>query len=136
MERGGEIRIERFPEDAPKTVTSLITLSKKGFADGLAFHGVIPGFVAQGGDPKEDGTAGPGYTQTAEFNQRRHVRGTMAVARSQHPHSAGSQFDGPTPHLDGKYSIFVQVVSAMEVVDQIRVGNRMRTVRIEGAPQS
>jgi peptidyl-prolyl cis-trans isomerase B (cyclophilin B) len=137
VEKGGEIRIERFPEDAPKTVESFfITLSKKGFADGLAFHGVIPGFVAQGGDPKEDGTAGPGYTQRAEFNQRRHVRGTMAMARSQHPDSAGSQFDGPTPHLDGKYSIFAQVVSAMEVVDQIRVGDRMRTVRIEEAPKS
>jgi cyclophilin family peptidyl-prolyl cis-trans isomerase len=115
METGGEIRIERFPEDAPKTVESFfITLSKKGFADGLAFHGVIPGFVAQGGDP---------------------MRGTMAMARSQHPDSAGSQFDGPAPHLYGKYSIFAQVVSAMEVVDQIRVGDRMRTERIEGAPK-
>ena len=103
MEKGGEIRIELFPEDAPKTVESFfITLSKKAFADGLAFHWVIPGFVAQGGDPKKDGTAGPGYTQRAEFNQRRHVRGTMAMVRSQHPDSAGSQFDGPAPHLDGK----------------------------------
>ena len=74
-----------LPGGCPKTVESFfITLSKKAFADGLAFHWVIPGFVAQGGDPKEDGTGGPGYTQRAEFNLRRHVRGTMAMARSQH----------------------------------------------------
>src|SRR4030095_11782294 len=128
MEKVGEIRIERFPDDAPKTVESFfITLSKNGFADGLAFHWVIPGFAAPGGDPKEDGPAGAGYTQKAEFNQRRHVRGTMAMARSQHPDSAGSQFDGPAPHLDGKYSIFAQAVSAMQVVEQSRVGDRTRS---------
>src|SRR5262245_57168232 len=69
MEKGGEIRIELYPEDAPKTVESFITLSKKGFYDGLAFHRVVPGFVAQGGDPKGDGTGGPGYTLKAEFNK-------------------------------------------------------------------
>src|SRR5262249_41108436 len=70
MEKGGEIRIELFPEDAPKTVESFITLSKKGFYDGLTFHRIVPGFVAQGGDPKGDGTGGPGYTLKAEFNKR------------------------------------------------------------------
>ena len=60
MDKGGEIRIELYPEDAPKTVESFITLSKKGFYDGLTFHRVVPGFVAQGGDPKGDGTGGPG----------------------------------------------------------------------------
>jgi peptidylprolyl isomerase/peptidyl-prolyl cis-trans isomerase B (cyclophilin B) len=134
MERGGEIRIELFPEDAPKTVESFIALSKKGFYDGLTFHRVEPGFVAQGGDPKGDGTGGPGYTLKAEFNQRKHVRGTVAMARSASPDSAGSQFYicfAPAAHLDGKYTVFGQVVKGMEVVDQIKRGDRMRSVRIE-----
>ena len=92
MEKGGEIRIELYAKDAPKTVESFITLAKKGFSDGLTFHRIVPGFVAQGGDPKGDGTGGPGYTLKAEFNPRKHVRGTVAMARSQHPDSAGSQF--------------------------------------------
>ena len=92
MEKGGEIQIELYPKDAPKTVESFITLAKKGFYDGLTFHRVVPGFVAQGGDPKGDGTGGPGYQLKAEFNQRKHLRGTLAMARSQSPDSAGSQF--------------------------------------------
>jgi peptidyl-prolyl cis-trans isomerase B (cyclophilin B) len=134
MEKGGEIRIELYPEDAPKTVESFLTLSKKGFYNGLAFHRVVPGFVAQGGDPKGDGTGGPGYTLKAEFNKRKHVRGTVAMARSQHPDSAGSQFYicfAPASHLDGQYTVFGQVVAGMEVVDGIRVGDRMKTVRVE-----
>ena len=134
MEKGGEIRIELFPEDAPKTVESFIALSKKGFYDGLTFHRVEPGFVAQGGDPKGDGTGGPGYTLKAEFNQRKHVRGTVAMARSASPDSAGSQFYicfAPASHLDGKYTVFGQVVKGMEVVDQIKRGDRMKSVRIE-----
>jgi peptidyl-prolyl cis-trans isomerase B (cyclophilin B) len=134
MEKGGEIRIELFPEDAPKTVESFITLSKKGFYDGLTFHRVEPGFVAQGGDPKGDGTGGPGYTLKAEFNPRKHVRGTVAMARSASPDSAGSQFYicfAPASHLDGKYTVFGQVVKGMEVVDQIKRGDRMKSVRIE-----
>lgn len=134
MEKGGEIRIELFPEDAPRTVESIIALSKKGFYDGLTFHRVVKGFVAQGGDPKGDGTGGPGYTLKAEFNQRKHVRGAVAMARSAHPDSAGSQFYicfAPTPHLDGQYTVFGQVVRGMEVVDLIQVGDRMKTIRIE-----
>ena len=134
MAKGGEIRIELFPEDAPKTVESFVTLSKNGFYDGLAFHRVVPGFVAQGGDPKGDGTGGPGYTVKAEFNARKHVRGTLAMARAQHPDSAGSQFYicfAPQPSLDGKYTVFGQVVSGMEVVDQIKIGDKMTTIRIE-----
>ncbi len=136
MEKGGEIRIELFPEDAPKTVESFVALSKKGFYDGLTFHRVEPGFVAQGGDPKGDGTGGPGYTLKAEFNARKHVRGTVAMARAAHPDSAGSQFYigfAPAPHLDGKYTVFGQVVGGMDVVDTIRRGDRMKTIRIEPA---
>ena len=134
MEKGGEIRIELYPEDAPKTVESFIALSKKGFYNGLTFHRVVPGFAAQGGDPKGDGTGGPGYTLKAEFNQRKHARGTVAMARAQHPDSAGSQFYiafAAAPHLDGQYTVFGQVVSGMEVVDRIKVGDRMQVVRIE-----
>src|SRR5262245_21707956 len=139
MEKGGEIRIELFPEDAPKTVESFITLSKKGFYNGLTFHRVVPGFVVQGGDPKGDGTGGPGYQLKAEFNKRKHARGTVAMARSQHPDSAGSQFYicfATASHLDGQYTVFGQVVKGMEVVDQIKVGDKMKTVGIEEPPKS
>jgi peptidylprolyl isomerase/peptidyl-prolyl cis-trans isomerase B (cyclophilin B) len=138
MDKGGEIRIELFPADAPKTVESFITLAGKGFYDGLTFHRVVAGFVAQGGDPKGDGTGGPGYTLKAEIGKRKHLRGTVAMARSRDVDSAGSQFYicfAPAPHLDGGYTIFGQVTRGMEVVDQIRVGDRMKSVRIEGAPR-
>ncbi len=133
LEKGGEIRIEFFPADAPKTVENFVTLARKGFYNNLTFHRVVPGFVVQGGDPKGDGTGGPGYTIKAEFNTRRHVRGSLAMARSQHPDSAGSQFYityGPQPHLDGQYTVFGQVVSGIEHVDAIRQDDRMKTVTI------
>jgi len=136
MQKGGEIRVELYPEDAPKTVDSFVTLAKKGFYDGLTFHRVVPGFVVQGGDPKGDGTGGPGYRLKAEFNGKPHLRGTLAMARAQDPDSAGSQFYiclGPQPSLDGKYTVFGQVTAGMAVVDQIRVGDRMKTIRIEEA---
>jgi peptidylprolyl isomerase/peptidyl-prolyl cis-trans isomerase B (cyclophilin B) len=133
LEKGGEIRIEFFPDDAPKTVENFVTLAKKGFYDNLTFHRVVPGFVVQGGDPKGNGTGGPGYTIKAEFNGQKHVRGSVAMARSAHPDSAGSQFYityGAQPHLDGSYTVFGKVVAGMELVDQIRQGDRMTSVRI------
>jgi len=133
LESGNEIRIEFYPEDAPKTVENFVTLAKKGFYNNLTFHRVVPDFVVQGGDPKGNGTGGPGYTIKAEFSKRKHVRGTLAMARSQHPDSAGSQFYityGPTPHLDGNYTVFGQVVSGMEHVDRIKQGDRMKSVAI------
>ena len=133
LEKGGEIRIEFYPEEAPKTVENFVTLAKKGFYDGLKFHRVVPGFVVQGGDPKGDGTGGPGYTIKAEFNKQRHVRGALAMARSQHPDSAGSQFYityGTQPHLDGSYTVFGHVVSGMEHVDHIEQGDTMKSVTI------
>jgi peptidylprolyl isomerase/peptidyl-prolyl cis-trans isomerase B (cyclophilin B) len=136
LESGGEIHIEFFPGDAPKTVENFVTLARKGYYDGLSFHRVVPGFVVQGGDPKGNGTGGPGYTVKAEFNQRKHVRGTLAMARSQDPDSAGSQFYityGAQPHLDGSYTVFGQVTSGMEHVDRIKQGDRMRTVAITEA---
>ncbi len=133
LEKAGEIKIEFFPEDAPKTVENFVTLAKKGFYDGLTFHRVVPGFVVQGGDPKGNGTGGPGYTIKAEFNKRKHTRGSVAMARSQDPDSAGSQFYvtfGPQPGLDGNYTVFGEVVSGMEHVDKIQVGDKMKSVRI------
>jgi len=133
MEKGGEIVIEFFPADAPKTVENFVTLAKKGFYDGLTFHRVEPGFVVQGGDPKGDGTGGPGYKVKAEFNKQPHVRGVVAMARSNDPDSAGSQFYitlAPANFLDGKYTVFGKVVSGMDVVDKIKVGDKMKSVKI------
>jgi peptidyl-prolyl cis-trans isomerase B (cyclophilin B) len=133
LDNGNEIRIEFYPEDAPKTVENFVTLAKKGFYDNLTFHRVVPDFVVQGGCPKGDGTGGPGHTIKAEFNKQKHVRGSVAMARSQHPDSAGSQFYityGATPHLDGSYAVFGHVVSGMEHVDRIKQGDRMKSVAI------
>lgn len=127
----GDIVIEFFPEDAPKTVENFITLAKKGFYDNLSFHRIIPGFMMQGGCPKGDGTGGPGYQIKAEFNKRRHVAGTVSMARSSHPDSAGSQFFicfAPASHLDGQYTAFAQVVKGLDVVQKIEpLGSRSGT---------
>jgi peptidyl-prolyl cis-trans isomerase B (cyclophilin B) len=133
LEKGGEIRLEFYPEDAPKTVENFVTLAKKGFYNGLNFHRVVADFVVQGGCPKGDGTGGPGYQIKAEFNKQKHLRGTLAMARSQSPDSAGSQFYicyGATPHLDGQYTVFGRVVSGMEHVDRIKQGDKMTSVTI------
>jgi peptidyl-prolyl cis-trans isomerase B (cyclophilin B) len=133
LEKGGEIRLEFYAEDAPKTVENFVTLAKKGFYNGLNFHRVVPDFVVQGGCPKGNGTGGPGYQIKAEFNKQKHVRGTLAMARSQDPDSAGSQFYicyGTTPHLDGQYTVFGRVVSGMEHVDRIKQGDKMTSIAI------
>src|SRR5574340_1727921 len=105
----GTIKFELYEKEAPITTKNFIDLTNKGFYNGLTFHRVVPGFVVQGGDPKGNGTGGPGYTIPAEFNAQKHVRGSVAMARSQHPDSAGSQFYityGTQPHLDGSYTVF------------------------------
>jgi peptidyl-prolyl cis-trans isomerase B (cyclophilin B) len=133
LEKGGEIRLELYPEDAPKTVENFVTLAKKGFYNGLNFHRVVPDFVVQGGCPKGNGTGGPGYQIKAEFNKQKHVRGTLAMARSQDPDSAGSQFYicyGTTPHLDGQYTVFGRAVSGMEHVDRIKQGDKMTSITV------
>ena len=133
LDDGNAIDLEFYPQDAPKTVENFVTLAKKGFYDGLTFHRVVRDFVVQGGCPKGDGTGGPGHTIKAEFNAQKHLRGTVAMARSQHPDSAGSQFYicyGPTPHLDRNYTVFGRVVAGMEHVDRIKQGDRMKSVAI------
>ena len=136
MEKGGEIKFDFFPEDAPKTVVNFVTLARKGFYDGLVFHRVEPGFVIQGGDPQGNGMGGPGYKIKAEFNKQKHVRGAVAMARSNDPDSAGSQFYivlAPANFLDGKYTVFGMVTSGMDVVDKVRVGDKMKSVKIVDA---
>lgn len=129
----GTITIQTFPEDAPKTVARIIELAGSGFYDGLAFHRVVPGFVVQGGDPTGTGRGGSGRTIPAEFNQRQHVAGTVAMARAQDPNSADSQFYitlGREPHLDGKYTVFGQVIDGMDAVRAIRQGDVMTHVTV------
>lgn len=133
MKKGGRIVFEFYPKDAPLTVDNFIKLANKGFYDGLTFHRVIPKFMAQGGDPLGDGTGGPGYTIKDEFNSRKHVAGTVAMARTTEPNSAGSQFYicfEPQPHLDGQYTVFGQVIEGMDVVNQIQQGDVMKRVYI------
>jgi peptidyl-prolyl cis-trans isomerase B (cyclophilin B) len=138
MEKGGEIKLDFYPQDAPKTVENFVTLAKKGYYDGLTFHRREEGFVIQGGDPKGNGTGGPGYKIKAEFNKQKHVRGALAMARSQDPDSAGSQFYiclAPAPFLDGQYTVFGIVTSGMDVVDKVKVGDKMKSVKIIEAAQ-
>ena len=118
----GPIDVVFFPKDAPQTVNSFIFLAKQGYYNGVIFHRVIPGFMIQGGDPTGTGTGGPGYTLPAEFNSHKHVRGTLSMARTSDPNSAGSQFfimHGDAPYLDGQYTAFGQVTSGMDTVDKI-----------------
>jgi peptidyl-prolyl cis-trans isomerase B (cyclophilin B) len=118
----GAIRIELFPEDAPKTVGNFEDLARKGFYDGLTFHRVIDDFMIQGGDPRGDGTGGPGYTFEDEPNEHRVERGALAMANSG-PDTNGSQFFIVTadacPWLDGKHTVFGRVVEGLDVVDEI-----------------
>lgn len=132
----GTIKFEMYPHDAYNTVSNFIYLAKKGFYDGLTFHRVEPGFVIQGGDPHGNGTGGPGYHIKAEFNSRKHLEGTVAMARAKDPNSAGSQFYiclAPQPSLDGKYTVFGQVIEGMDVVKRIQVGDKILRVRLENA---
>jgi len=125
----GDMDLKFFPDVAPHHVTNFIELAKKGFYDGTTFHRVIPRFMIQGGDPNsrnpdktKHGMSGPGYTIKAEFNDRPHKRGTVSMARSAHPDSAGSQFFicvGDAFFLDKQYTAFGELVSGMEVADKI-----------------
>ncbi len=125
----GNIELKFFPDVAPGHVNNFVELAKKGFYDGTTFHRVIPGFMIQGGDPNtknpdrtKHGMGNPGYTIKAEFNNKRHTRGILSMARAQDPDSAGSQFFicvANAPSLDGKYSVFGEVTSGMDVVDKI-----------------
>lgn len=128
MENGGIIRLELYPEVAPKTVANFLALVRRGFYDGLIFHRVIPGFMIQGGDPLGNGMGGADENVVGEFaangyqNDLKHTRGVISMARAYNPNSASSQFfimHADAPHLDGQYAAFGRVTEGMETVDEI-----------------
>jgi peptidyl-prolyl cis-trans isomerase B (cyclophilin B) len=126
----GEMVVEFWPEVAPKTVENFKKLARQGFYDGTAFHRIIKGFMIQGGDPltkdvsneAKFGTGDPGYKINAEFNDRKHVKGVISMARSNDPNSAGSQFFimlAPAPSLDNQYTGFGKLIKGEDVLDKI-----------------
>jgi peptidyl-prolyl cis-trans isomerase B (cyclophilin B) len=133
----GNIVVELYPAVAPKTVANFEKLAKEGFYNNLTFHRVEPGFVIQGGDPQGTGIGGPGYDVPAEISPtEKHLRGTIAMARkgdevNPERKSSGSQFYiclAPAPFLDGQYTLFGAVVEGMNVVDQIKKGDKMNKI--------
>ncbi len=122
----GRVVIQLRPDLAPNHVTRIKELVRKGFYDGLAFHRVIPGFMAQTGDPRGDGTGGSGQKLKAEFNNEPHERGTVSMARAASPDSGDSQFFicfAEANYLDRQYTVWGKVVSGMEFVDKIKMGS-------------
>jgi peptidylprolyl isomerase len=123
--RSGTVLIEMRPDLAPKHVARIKELTREGFYDGLKFHRVIDGFMAQTGDPSGDGTGGSGENLPAEFTNTPFERGTVGMARTNNPNSADSQFFimfERGPHLDGQYTVWGQVVEGMDHVDRIKKG--------------
>ena len=127
----GTINLDLFDTEAPETVKNFITLAKKGFYDGLGFHRVIPDFMIQGGCPKGDGTAGPGYTIKCEINKQKHTPGTLSMAHAGKD-TGGSQFfitHTDTPWLDGKHTVFGRTKD-MTVVNAIKQGDKIKSLKI------
>ena len=141
MENGGVIELEFWPDVAPNHVKNFLDLAKDGFYDGQRVHRVVPKFVVQFGDPQTKtlpvtdpkvGGGGSGKTLKAEFNQRPFQRGVLGMARTDDPNSASSQVYlmlGDAPHLNGQYTAFGKVTKGMDVVDKIKVGDRIKSVR-------
>jgi cyclophilin family peptidyl-prolyl cis-trans isomerase len=119
----GDIKLELYPKDAPEHVNSFVFLAKEGFYDGVTFHRVIPGFVAQAGDPTGTGRGGPGYTVPDEVNSHKFLDGSLGMAKTAAPNSAGSQWFidyAPQTALDGGYTVFGQLISGRDVLDKIK----------------
>ncbi|MBU2219746.1 peptidylprolyl isomerase [Patescibacteria group bacterium] len=155
----GDIKLEFYPTAAPKTVANFVDLINEGFYNGLIFHRVVPGFIIQGGDPKGDGTGGPGYTfadeinpwsvglsedeikslelegykYTRNVNSYKMIAGALAMANAG-PNTNGSQFfivtEQSQPHLDGRHTVFGRVIEGMEVVRQIQQGDIIKEIKI------
>ncbi|QTN01491.1 peptidylprolyl isomerase [Sediminibacillus dalangtanensis] len=135
FENGEVIKIEMFEEAAPNTVANFEKLANSGFYNGVTFHRVIPGFVAQGGDPTGTGAGGPGYTIKCETegNPHKHVAGSLSMAHAGKD-TGGSQFflvHEPQPHLDGVHTVFGQVTEGMDTVLRIKQGDVMKEVKVE-----
>ena len=130
----GDLVCELFAADAPVTVNNFVFLAEEGFYDNTTFHRVIAGFMAQAGDPTATGTGGPGYKFEDEFSaQHKHGTGTLSMANAG-PGTNGCQFFityEPQPHLDGKHSVFGQLVESMIVLLDIKQGDAIKTIRIE-----
>lgn len=134
----GTITLELFEADAPGTVANFVKLAREGFYDGLSFHRVIDGFMAQGGCPNSRegtagvaGTGGPGYTIPCEINSRKHLAGSLSMAHAGR-NTGGSQFflcHGPQPHLDGQHTVFGQT-GDMDVVLALKNGSRIKAVTV------
>jgi peptidylprolyl isomerase len=121
----GKVTVAMRPDLAPAHVARIKELVRKGFYDGVVFHRVIPGFMAQTGDPTGTGTGGSGQKLKAEFSKEKHVRGTVSMARAQSPDSGDSQFFicfEEAPHLNGQYTVWGAVVDGMDNVDKIKSG--------------
>jgi len=143
MENGGQITLEFWPDVAPKHVKNFVDLTAKHFYDGQRVHRVEPNFVVQFGDPHSKtlsmdhpkmGSGGPGYTIMAEFNKKPFDRGVLGMARTNDPNSAGSQIYimlGDAHFLNGQYTAFGKVTKGMDVVDKIKVGDRIKSITIQ-----
>ncbi|GGM22482.1 peptidyl-prolyl cis-trans isomerase [Paraliobacillus quinghaiensis] len=134
FENGEMIKIEMFEDAAPNTVANFEKLANSDFYNGVAFHRVIPGFVAQGGDPTGTGAGGPGYSIKCETegNPHKHVAGSLSMAHAGKD-TGGSQFflvHEPQPHLDGVHTVFGQVIEGMDVVLRIKQGDVMEKVTV------
>ncbi|MBM4017987.1 MAG: peptidylprolyl isomerase [Planctomycetes bacterium] len=129
----GDIVLELAEDDAPNTVANFISLAEKGYYDGVTFHRVIPDFMIQGGDPTGTGSGGPGYVIADEISPRlRHARGVISMANAG-PNTGGSQFfitHVPTQWLDGKHAVFGRVTTGMDVVDEIKQGDKILKVSV------
>ncbi len=128
----GDISIELFAADAPKTVNNFVFLARDGFYDNTSFHRVIPGFMAQGGDPTGTGRGGPGYKFEDEFCHHTHTAGALSMANAG-PNTNGSQFFityAPQPHLDNRHSVFGKMTSDMSILESIQNGDVIETITI------
>lgn len=134
----GNITIELYPEKAPKTVANFLKLAGDGFYDGHVWHRVVPDFVIQDGCPRGDGWGSPGYDIRCEYNDRRFKRGSVGMAISGKD-TGGSQFficQSAQPHLDGRYTLFGEVVDGMDIVERIMVGDTIHSVTILSTPET
>ena len=129
----GNIVLELFASDVPMTVNNFVFLARDGFYDSTTFHRVISGFMAQGGDPTGTGTGNPGYFFPDEFTEHKHVTGALSMANSG-PDTNGCQFFityAPQPHLDGKHSVFGQLIEGMDVLKKLENGSVIKRIAIE-----
>ncbi|MFQ5924364.1 MAG: peptidylprolyl isomerase [Dehalococcoidia bacterium] len=128
----GTLVLELFAKDVPVTVNNFVFLAREGFYDGTTFHRVIPDFMAQGGDPSGTGAGTPGYSFADEFTEHTHVAGALSMA-NRGPNTNGSQFFityTPQHHLDGRHSVFGQLVEGMDVLENIQQGDTVIRITI------